>query len=120
MMSDVEIYEARLRVAMLASDVAELDRLIADDLIFTAFNGQLVTKEQDLEMHRSGSIKIEELDVLELLAREVGEVALVVAHVRISGSFDNQPASGEFRFTRVWQMKQEGWQIVAGACVAVS
>lgn len=119
-MSEVDVYEARLREAMLTSDVEELDRLIDDDLVFTAFNGQIATKEDDLGMHRSGAIKIDSLDVLDLRARELGEVALVVAHVRISGTFQGQPASGEFRFTRVWHMKPEGWQIIVGSCTAVN
>ncbi|NJR32903.1 MAG: nuclear transport factor 2 family protein, partial [Chamaesiphon sp. CSU_1_12] len=56
----VEI-EERLRQAMLTSDMAELDALIAPELIFTSYLGQLVSKEQDLDMHRSGSIKIESI-----------------------------------------------------------
>jgi hypothetical protein len=50
--------EERLRQAMLKSDVAELDALIAPELIFTSYLGQLTTKQEDLDMHRSGRIKI--------------------------------------------------------------
>jgi hypothetical protein len=105
---------------MLASDVSMLDRLIADDLVFTAFTGRLATKADDLEMHRSGLIKIESLDVLGREVRILQEVAVVVAHVRLSGLFNNQPAGGEFRFLRVWAMKPDGWQIVAGQCTMMA
>lgn len=118
-MSEVERYEQKLKEAMIASDVATLDRLISDDLVFTAFTGQLVTKQEDLEMHRSGSIKISSLDILDSQVRLLENIAVVIAHVRISGNFNHTPASGEFRFTRVWHMQPEGWQIVAGACVAI-
>jgi len=46
--------EERLRQAMLNSDVAELDALIAPELIFTSYLGQLVSKQQDLAIHQSG------------------------------------------------------------------
>ncbi|MEO1256021.1 MAG: nuclear transport factor 2 family protein, partial [Bacteroidota bacterium] len=40
--------EERLRQGMLTSDVAELDALIAPELLFTNYQGQLVSKQQDL------------------------------------------------------------------------
>ena len=49
--------EERLRQAMLTSNVAELDELIAPELIFTNYSGQLVTKQQDLAIHQSGILK---------------------------------------------------------------
>jgi len=119
-MSEIERYELLLREAMIASDVEALDRLISDDLIFTAFTGQLATKEDDLAMHRSGAIQIETLDILDRQVRFLGEAAIVVSHVRIAGNFNHSPASGEFRFTRVWHMRPEGWQIVVGSTTAVS
>lgn len=119
MLNEVERYEDLLREAMLTSDVSMLDRLIADDLVFTAFTGHLATKADDLEMHRSGSIKIESLEVLGREVRLLPEVAVVIAHVRISGFFNHEPAGGEFRFLRVWAMKPDGWQIVAGQCTLV-
>ncbi len=49
--------EERLRQAMLDSDVAELDTLIAPELIFTNHLGQLIGKQEDLAIHRSGALK---------------------------------------------------------------
>ncbi len=46
--SEIIEIEERLRKAMLNSDVAELDTLIAPELIFTSYLGQLVSKQQDL------------------------------------------------------------------------
>src|SRR5690606_37559149 len=43
--------EARLRAAQLAADVAALDALIAEELLFTGPDGQLATKAQDLAAH---------------------------------------------------------------------
>ena len=45
--------EEQLRAAQLGADVAAVDRLIADELLFTGPDGQLGTKSQDLDSHRS-------------------------------------------------------------------
>lgn len=50
----IEEYEERLRVAMLYSNVAELEVLIDDDLVFVGPGGGIYTKADDLQLHRSG------------------------------------------------------------------
>jgi ketosteroid isomerase-like protein len=117
---EISQYEARLRQAMLQSDLNELDLLIAPDLIFTSHFGQLVTKNDDLEAHRSGVIKIESLTLLDETIRMVGSVAIVSALVRISGTIGDITSEGDYRFTRVWAPTSSGeWQIVAGHASAV-
>ncbi|HER2162638.1 TPA: nuclear transport factor 2 family protein [Streptococcus pyogenes] len=46
--------EELLRSAMLSSNVELLDELIADDLSFVNHFGQILTKEADIEAHRTG------------------------------------------------------------------
>jgi Domain of unknown function (DUF4440) len=106
--------EERLRQAMLDSDVQTLDRLIAPELIFTSHLGQLWTKQQDLEAHRSGMIKIEEIAPSEQRIQMVGDIAIVSVRVRIVGIFEGNRSEGDFRFTRFWaQSSTRNWQIVA-------
>ena len=52
--------EARLYLAMFASDVAELDALLADDLLFAGPTGELATKATDPELHRTGATQFQE------------------------------------------------------------
>lgn len=54
--------EERLKQAMLASDVSVLDKLLAPEIIITNHFGQLMSKEDDLGAHKSGLIKIHELN----------------------------------------------------------
>jgi hypothetical protein len=49
--------EDRLRTAMLNSDLAALDELLAPELIFTNHLGHLLGKEDDLAAYRSGILK---------------------------------------------------------------
>ncbi|MFI7708770.1 nuclear transport factor 2 family protein [Nonomuraea sp. NPDC049480] len=63
--------ERRLQQAQLASDVAKLDRLIDDRLVFTGPDGRHYTKQDDLELHRSGwqsMTRVEQEDVKMLVA----------------------------------------------------
>lgn len=46
--AEFEALEGQLRLAQLTADVDVLDRLIADDLLFTGPDGALVTKADDL------------------------------------------------------------------------
>ncbi|PSB58973.1 nuclear transport factor 2 family protein [Chamaesiphon polymorphus] len=110
----VEI-EERLRQAMLKSDVAELDALIAPELIFTSYLGQLVSKEQDLDMHRSGAIKIESITPSERQIQLNEGFSIVSVRTHILGSYEGTAMESDFRFTRVWAVSSVGLlQIVAG------
>jgi ketosteroid isomerase-like protein len=112
-------YEARLREAMLQSDVKALDELLAPELIFTTHLGELVTKKDDLEGHRSRTLAIESLTPLEQTIRIVGNVAIVLARVQIVGTYAGVPSEEDLRFTRVWASTSDGsWQVVvAHSCV---
>jgi ketosteroid isomerase-like protein len=106
--------EERLRLAMLASNVSVLNELLAPELIFTNHLGQLMTKQDDLNAHESGMIRIDALNASERHIQFYGEVAIVLVRMQISGSYAGQPASGDFRFTRVWAVSSSGnWHIVA-------
>jgi len=106
--SDIERAEQRLRDAMLTSDVGALDELLADSLCFTNHLGQRMSKAADLEGHRSGTTRIDELETLELECSVDGEVGIASAHVRIRGNFGGQPAEAELRYTRVWKQRESG------------
>jgi ketosteroid isomerase-like protein len=114
--AQIRACEARLYAAMLASDVAELDVLIADDLLFVGPTGELATKAMDLELHRTGGTKFHELVPQELEIRVWNEkLAIVAAKVSLSGSYLGNDFAGDFRYMRVWGNGDNGWQIVGGS-----
>jgi ketosteroid isomerase-like protein len=118
--SDIEAQiracESRLYAAMLASDVEELDMLIADDLLFVGPTGELATKAMDLELHRTGGTKFHELVPQELVIRVGSEQwAIVAAKIFISVTCLGNDFAGDFRYMRVWGNDDNGWQIVGGS-----
>lgn len=114
--------EAELRRAQLDADVATLDRLIADELLFTGPDGRLGTKAEDLAAHGSGVVRFRAHEPDELRVRAVGDAVRVVAlRARLTVEVNGTPVSGTFRYTRVWAKEDGGpWRIVAGHVSAVS
>ncbi|MCP2731177.1 nuclear transport factor 2 family protein [Limnofasciculus baicalensis] len=107
--------EERLRLAMLHSDVKELDELLAPELRFTSHLGELITKQDDLELHQSGLIKIEAVTPSEQYIKITGNVAIVFVRLRIVGTYAGAKADGDFRFTRIWTLSSNNtWHVVAG------
>jgi hypothetical protein len=107
--------EERLRQAMLNSDVAELDALIAPELIFTSYLGQLVSKQQDLDIHRSGVLDFRELTPSERHIQLNEGFSVVSVKIHILGSYAGAEIDELYRFTRVWTVSSSGTlQIIAG------
>ncbi|MFM7424952.1 MAG: nuclear transport factor 2 family protein [Elainella sp.] len=112
--------EARLYAAMLASDVAELDALIADDLLFVGPTGESATKAIDLELHRTGATKFHEFIPQELEIRIWSEdFGLASAHICLRGTYLGEEFAGNYRYLRVWRRGQTGWQIAGGSVTAM-
>ncbi len=115
--------EAQIRAAQLAADVAALERLISNDLLFTGPDGQLGTKAQDLEAHRSGLVRFRSHEPEELRMRRISaEVVVSALRTRLVVEVAGQRIEGAHRYTRVWMREEDGcWRVVAGhvsACVS--
>ncbi len=118
--TQIRACEARLYAAMLASDVADLDALIADDLLFSGPTGELATKAMDLELHRTGGTVFQELAAKDLEIRVLGEeFAIVSAKVFLRGTYLSNAFSGNFRYMRVWRKGEGDWCIVGGSVCAI-
>jgi len=111
--------EAALRQAQLASDVAVLDQLVDDALIFTGPDGAVYGKQDDLDAHRRGMVRITRLEPSEERIQRFGSIAVVSVRMEMSGTFQGATFAGPFRYTRVWCARPEGWRIVAGHVSAV-
>lgn len=111
----ISALEAELRMAQLASDVAALDRLVDDALVFTGPDGSLVGKADDLALHREKAVRFtvhvpEDMRILPV----TDDVVVVALRTRLAGQFMGQEFSGVFRYTRVWARRSNSWRIVAG------
>ena len=112
----IVVLEAALRAAQLASDVATLDRLLADALLFTGPDGTIGSKADDLRAYRDGVVRFMAHSPDELRVRLVGPHCAIAALrtrsvVRVAGA----ESRGTYRDTRVWACEADAaWRVVGG------
>jgi ketosteroid isomerase-like protein len=113
---EIAALEAELRAAQLAADVMALDRLIADNLLFTGPDGRLGTKAQDIEAHATGVLRFRSHEPEELRVRRVGKnVAIAALRARLAVEVGGRITRGTYRYTRVWAREKGGpWRVVGG------
>jgi hypothetical protein len=106
--------ESELRNAQLTGDVAVLARLLDDELVFTAIDGTLASKADDLSLHRSGKLRITRMDPLDRRLLHLGATSVVSVRMDAEAVMDGVPVAAILRYTRVWHKRPEGWRLVAG------
>ena len=107
--------ERRLQAAQLAGDIAALDQLLDDRLIFTfGPDGKCYTKQDDLQVHRSRQqvlTKVMEEDLTVLVEGRTGVTWFLSA---VEGTFAGAPFAARLRYTRTWIHDDDhGWRVVA-------
>ncbi|HEX9387974.1 MAG TPA: nuclear transport factor 2 family protein [Anaerolineales bacterium] len=113
---EIVILEARIRAAQLSADLTALEDLISDDLLFTGPDGQLGTKEQDIEAYRSGTVKFMAHVPEELRIRRVSaDVAISSLRAQLTVDVAGNLSRGTYRYTRVWAREDgRAWRVVGG------
>jgi len=111
--------EIELLTAIKTADVATLDKMLHDDLLFNLPDGQTITKEFDLESYRSGKMKIESLEASDQIINIIDNTAVVSVVILLKGIYDNNPIGNSFRYIRVWKQFDESVKVIAGSCVVL-
>lgn len=111
--------ESQLIEGIKTSDTDLLDRLLHDELLFIAPNGETVTKEADLASHRKGEMEVEHLEARFEDVRIVDDNAIVVVVYDTRGRMLGKAIQGKFRYIRVWKKFNAGWKVIGGSCFAI-
>ena len=117
---ELEKLEVELREAMLRNDITTLDRLLADEVIFTDPQGSVIDKVEDLSVHQSGNLVVTSYETDELIVRVFGSTAITNLKVRLTGLFKGESFSGVYRYTRTYLKQNERWQIIAAQATAIA
>jgi len=112
--------EAQLRRAQLAGDVAALDQLLDDELVFTNLDGTLGGKSDDLALHRSGRLRITKMDPSDRQIVHLGVTSVVSVRMKAEAMLDGAPLTATLRYTRIWHKRPEGWRVVAAHMSTIS
>jgi ketosteroid isomerase-like protein len=106
--------ERRLQQAQLTSDVAALDQLIDDRLVFTGPDGALYSKQDDLQVHRSGRQSMTRVAEEDLAVLVVGGTGLTWFLGTLEGTMAGAPFLARVRYTRSWIHDDDlGWRLIA-------
>ena len=111
--------ENQLLKGIKTNDVTFLEKVLHDDLLFIAPNGQTVTKEMDLASHRAGEMEVEQLLAKFEEIKIIGDNALVVVVYETKGKMLGKPIEGQFRYIRIWKMFADGLKVIGGSCFKV-
>src|SRR5690349_21493413 len=113
--TELRTAERALQAAQLASDVAELDRLIDDRLVFTGPDGRQYTKADDLRLHGSGEQTMSRVDEEDLTVLVVGNTGVTCFLGTVSGELSGAEFTARVRYTRTWvHDESHGWRLIAG------
>ena len=113
--SVIDSYEERLRLAQLKSDIDELSILLDDTLVFSALDGSVVGKTDDLNLHKSSKFRISKIDLLERTIQCHKNAAVVNALMDVSAEIGGVAQSNKLRYIRVWYRFNNGWRIISGS-----
>src|SRR5712692_1935049 len=104
--------DKRRMTAMAEKDIATLNELIADDLVYTHSTARLDTKQSLIGNMQSGSTVYTSVVPSDVKAQDLGDAVVLTGSCRISVNAGGRPNSFGVRFTDVYANKGGRWQMV--------
>ena len=98
--------------AMAKKDVATLQSVLADDLIYTHSSARLDTKQSLIGAMESGSTVYTSVVPSDVKAQDLGDTVVLTGSCRIRVNAGGRPNSFGVRFTDVYANKGGRWQMV--------
>jgi len=116
---DIEKMEHLLIEGIKSSNLDLLNKVMHEDLLGIGSNGQIITKEMDLNSHREGTMVVEELKSTINNIQIIGDTAIVIITYDTKGKMLGNPISGRFRYNRIWKKIDNELKIIAVSCMHV-
>ena len=98
--------------AMAEKNIAALNDLIADDLIYTHSSARLDTKASLIGNMQSGSTVYTEVTPSNVVAQDCGDAVVLTGQARIGVMSGGKPNAFTVRFTDVYANRGGKWQMV--------
>ncbi len=93
-------------------DGAYLQKLYADEYLFTDTDGSVSDKAEDIA-HLSANVVFTSFNLEDMKVHVYGTTAVVTGRNTIQATADGQDISGSYRFTDVFVKRDGRWQVVA-------
>ena len=105
--------EKEMLNALLKGDASASERYLADTYIFTAPDGEVSNKAQNVADLKSGDLKFQSASLDDAKVSVYGDTAIVTFASTDKGTYKGKDISGRTRWTDVFVKKNGKWQIVA-------
>ena len=99
--------------AVIKGDVAKLEQIFADDLVYTHSNARVESKADFLNSVKTGAIKYESMKHSNVKVSLYGNTAVMRGESDIRVVNNGQPAAFRIRFLNVYVKKDGRWQMAA-------
>ena len=98
--------------AMAQKDIATLNALLSNDLVYTHSNARIDTKQSLIGNMESGSTVYTAVEPSDVKAQDLGDAVVLTGACRISVMSQGRPNSFSVRFTDVYSNEGGQWQMV--------
>ncbi len=98
--------------AMAEKDVAKLNTLLSDDLVYTHSSARLDTKQSLIGAMVSGATVYSSVEPSDVVAQDCGDAVVLTGVARISVASGGKPMKFGVRFTDVYAQRGGQWQMV--------
>ena len=99
--------------AMSQKDMATLNALLSDDLVYTHSSARLDTKQSLIGAMESGATVYTSVEPSDVKAQDLGAAVVLTGTARISVTSNGNPINFGVRFTDVYANNHGQWQMVA-------
>lgn len=99
--------------AQVSKNYAMLDRVLADDMVYTHSHGGTDTKQSYIQSIRDGKSKYDAIDIEEQKVRIYGNTAVINGMCMVKATNNGETINTHLKYTDVYVRKGKQWQMVA-------
>lgn len=107
----IELDRKRM-TAMAQKDIATLQTLLSDDLVYCHSSARLDTKQSLIGAMQSGATVYTGVDPSDVTAKDLGDAVVLTGVARIQVLSNGKPNAFSVRFTDVYAKRGASWQMV--------
>ena len=100
-------------------DILFLERVTADDYLFTGPDGATSDRKEEMDSVKSGALVLTSLEFPEMKVRVYGSTAVANGKATIKGKAGETDISGDYRFTDVFVKSGGQWKCVSAQLTAI-
>src|SRR4051812_27803533 len=103
--------ENQARAAAVKGDPSFMEKYFADDCVRVLQDGSTATRQQLIEMMKSGATKYNSIEVSNQEIHLYSNAALVIAKAQVRGTVNGKSIDGQYRTSRVWVTENGHWKV---------